>query len=56
MPKVTNRLRFAIPAEALRGFEAYLRYIEPDGGKPSALYQNPGTITRFEKPEPLKNE
>ena len=22
---------------------------EPEGGKPSALYQNPGTISRFEK-------
>ena len=30
--------RFAIPAEAIRGFEAYLRDIEPEGGKPSALY------------------
>ena len=28
---------------------AYLRYIEPEGRKPSALYQNPGTISRFEK-------
>ena len=28
---------------------AYLRYVEPEGGKPSALYQNPGTISLFDK-------
>ena len=28
---------------------AYLHYIEPEGGKPSALYQNPGTISLFAK-------
>ena len=28
---------------------AYLLYIEPVGGEPSALYQNPGTISLFEK-------
>ena len=30
---------------------AYLRYGEPEGEKPSALYQNPATISRFEKHE-----
>ena len=28
---------------------AYLRYGEPEGGKPSALYQNPGTMSLFAK-------
>ena len=28
---------------------AYLHYGEPDGGKPSALYQNPATIILFDK-------
>ena len=30
-------------------FKVYLRCIEPEGGKPSALYKNPGTISLFDK-------
>ena len=32
--------RLRIPAEALRGFEAYLRHSEPERVKPGGLYQN----------------
>ena len=48
-PMHHNLFRFAILAEAIQGFEAYLRDIEPEGRKPSALYQNPGTISLFDK-------
>ena len=33
---------------------AYLRYLEPEGGKPNALYQNPGTINPSEKTTSLR--
>ena len=35
---------------------AYLRYLEPEGGKPSALYQNPGTINPSEKTTSLRSD
>ena len=45
-PSVWADLPFSYVFARIR---AYLRYGEPEGGKPSALYQNPGTISRFEK-------
>ena len=45
-PSVWAELPFSYAFARIR---AYLRYGEPEGGKPSALYQNPGTISRFEK-------
>ena len=36
--------------------KAYLRYGETGGGKPSALYQNPGTISLFDKTLHLRPE
>ena len=35
---------------------AYLRYLEPEGGKPSTLYQNPGTINPSEKTTSLRSD
>ena len=45
-PSVWADLPFSYVFARIR---AYLRYGEPEGGKPSALYQNPGTISRFDK-------
>ena len=45
-PSVWADLPFSYVFARIR---AYLRYGEPEGGKLSTLYQNPGTISRFEK-------
>ena len=45
-PSVWADLPFSYVFARIR---AYLSYGEPEGGKPSALYQNPGTISLFDR-------
>ena len=35
---------FLLKCNVFHRISAYLRCVEPEGGKPSALYQNPGSM------------